>query len=383
MDRVIIIGTGVFGLSTADHIHQKWPSAQLSIVSRPSTLAPSDDISKIVRVDYSNAERMTEAVAAQKQWNSDTKFSKYQRSIGRVVIYEQDDAATVQKINEVREELGLSRREPGDRTLMKDTFGTAAAPESLTYISAPDDSIVDWEPCISVARARAKDACVNSGGTFYESGVTRLVQDGNRITSLMLENGEAVEAGDAQIVLAVGPWFAQVLDASDIPLPPAGRIPMATGLFSYNVQLNEEQTKFFRGKPMVSHRGKGCVGKLTTQTLVDGVTHRELKPRHCTNRDGVTATQDPLIAKHPQFPNLICVAGGSYNRAKDLPTIGSTVVDVLSGRDVPDRYSWEPEREYSHRDHSHLVARGDFGAMETEAQDMMDPAAGNLFLGVI
>lgn len=257
MDRVIIIGTGVFGLSTADHIHQKWPSAQLSIVSRPSTLAPSDDISKIVRVDYSNAERMTEAVAAQKQWNSDTKFSKYQRSIGRVVIYEQDDAATVQKINEVREELGLSRREPGDRTLMKDTFGTAAAPESLTYISAPDDSIVDWEPCISVARARAKDACVNSGGTFYESGVTRLFQDGNRVTSLMLENGEAVEAGDAQIVLAVGPWFAQVLDASDIPLPPAGRIPVATGLFSYNVQLNEEQTKFFRGKPMVSHRGKG------------------------------------------------------------------------------------------------------------------------------
>jgi glycine/D-amino acid oxidase-like deaminating enzyme len=122
---------------------------------------------------------------------------------------------------------------------------------------------------------------------------------------------------------------------------------------------------------------------VSTQTLVDGVTHRELKPRHCTNRDGVTATQDPLIAKHPQFPNLICVAGGSYNRAKDLPTIGSTVVDVLSGRDVPDRYSWEPEREYSHRDHSHLVARGDFGAMETEAQDMMDPAAGNLFLGVI
>ncbi|KAH6649910.1 hypothetical protein F5144DRAFT_616946 [Chaetomium tenue] len=333
MDRVIIIGTGVFGLSTADHVRQKWPPAQLSIVSRPSPLAPSDDISKIVRVDYNNAERMTEAIGAQKQWNSDINFSRYQHSIGRVVIYEQDDAATVQKINEVREELGLPRREPGDRTLMRDTFGTAAAPESLTYISAPDDSIVDWEPCISEARVRAKNACVNSGGTFYESGVTSLVQDGSRITSLVLENGETIETRDAQVVLAVGPWFAQVLDASGIPLPPTGRTP--------------------------------------SQTLVDQVMHHKLSFFHCTNRDGVTATQDPLIAKHPQLPNLTCVAGGSYNRAKDLPTIGSTVVDVLSGEGVPDRYSWKPKRE------------GDFGVMETEAQEMVDPAAGNLFLGVI
>lgn len=259
MDKVIIIGTGVFGLSAADHIHQKWPSAQLSIVSRPSPLAPSDDISKIVRVDYSNAERMTEAVEAQSQWNNDAKFSKYQRSIGRVVIYEQDDATTVQKINEVREELGFQSREPNNSMLMRDTFGTTTAPNSLTYVSAPDDSIVDWGPCISEARERAKNACTNSGGTFYESGVASLANDGSRIASLVLENGETIEVGGAEIVLAVGPWFAQILDASGVPLPPDGRTPVATGLFSYGVWLNEEQVEFFKDKPMISHRGKGSV----------------------------------------------------------------------------------------------------------------------------
>jgi glycine/D-amino acid oxidase-like deaminating enzyme len=270
MDKVIIVGTGVFGLSTADHIHQKWPTTQLSIVSRPSPLAPSDDISKIVRVDYNNVERMTEAVEAQKQWNSD-RFSRYQRSIGRVVIYEQDDVASVQKINEAREELGLQSREPGGSTLMRDKFGTTTAPESLTYVSAADDSIVDWEPCISDARERTKKACTDSGGTFYESGVASLVKDGARITSLILENGEKIEAGNAQIVLAVGPWFTQLLAASDIALPPDGRTPVATGLFSYGVRLSEEQTEFFRDKPMISHHGqgdflpptRGCVGKIT------------------------------------------------------------------------------------------------------------------------
>jgi L-2-hydroxyglutarate oxidase LhgO len=255
MDRVIIIGTGVFGLSTVDHIHQRWPKTQLSIISRPSRLAPSDDISKIVRVDYSNPERMTEAIEAQKQWNSNS-FSKFQSSIGRIVIYEQNDRATLQKINEAREELGLQRRQPGDGTLMRDAFGTMA-PESLTYVLASDDRIVDWETCMSDARERAKKACTESGGTFYESGVATIVKDGARITALILENGERIEAGSAQVVLAVGPWLAQVLAASGITLPPNGRTPVATGLFSYAVQLNDEQTEFFRNKPIVSHSGKG------------------------------------------------------------------------------------------------------------------------------
>jgi hypothetical protein len=32
---------------------------------------------------------------------------------------------------------------------------------------------------------------------------------------------------------------------------------VATGLFSYAVQLDDEQAGFFRNKPMVSHSGKG------------------------------------------------------------------------------------------------------------------------------
>ena len=64
----------------------------------------------------------------------------------------------------------------------------------------------------------------------------------------------------------------------------------------------------------------------------------------------------------------MCAAGGSFNRAKDLPTIGGIVANVLSGQPVSDRYSWDPGTRYSHRDHHHLVGRGDFATMEEEAQ---------------
>lgn len=256
MERVIIIGTGVFGLSTAEHIRQRWPETRLSVISQPSRLAPSDDISKIVRVDYNNLERMTEAVEAQRQWNSN-KFSQLKRSIGRIVIYQEDDLIALQKINNAREGHGLQKRQQDDSKLMRDTFGTTTTPESLTYVFAWDDSIVDWETCMLDARTRAKEACTDSGGTFYESGVATLIKDEARITALILKNGERIEAGNAQIVLAVGPWLAQVLTESGIPLPPKGRSPVATGLFSYAVQLNEEQAKEFGNRPMVSHSGKG------------------------------------------------------------------------------------------------------------------------------
>ncbi|KAK3906019.1 FAD dependent oxidoreductase [Staphylotrichum tortipilum] len=399
MDKFIVIGTGVFGLSAAYHIRQRWPTAQLSVISQPSRLAPSDDISKIVRVDYNNSERMTEAVRAQEQWKGNN-FSTLQRSIGRIVIYEQDDLATLEKINNARDELGLQRRQRGDSTLMQE-FETIMAPKSLTYILAPDDSIVDWETCMSDARGRAKKACTDSGGTFYESGGATIVKDGARVTALMLENGERIEAGSAQVVLAVGPWFAQMLAASDITLPPNGRTPVATGLFSYAVQLNDEQAAFFRDRPMVSHSGKGSVGKLTwihpftnlhgsTISLVEDLSESALAKSHMhkaiewARTDGVTETQDPIIARHPQFQNLVCAAGGSFNRAKDLPTIGSIVADVLGGQDVSERYSWEPETRHSHRNHSHLVARGDFATMEKEAQQHgQDSVADHSSLAVI
>ncbi|KAK4040369.1 hypothetical protein C8A01DRAFT_15738 [Parachaetomium inaequale] len=371
MDRVIIIGTGVFGLSAADHILQRWPNIELSIISRPSPLAPSEDISKIVRIDYNNPKRMEEALGAQREWNS-TSFSKFQNEIGRVVIYEDDDLATLEKINNAREEHGLPRRQTGDGTLMQKHFGTGMAPESLTCVFASDDSIVDWETCMADARERAKKACTESSGTFYESGVATIVKDGAHITALQLENGEMIEARGAQVVLAVGPWLAQVLAASDITLPPNGRTPVATGLFSYAVQLDDEQAESLRNKPMVSHNGKGRF------FFTDSFTG--------SFRDGVTETQDPIIARHPEFQNLVCAAGGSFNRAKDLPTIGGVVADVLGGRPVSDRYGWEPKTRDSHHDHPHLVGRGDFATMEKEAQAQQgaqDSAADHLSLAVI
>lgn len=86
------------------------------------------------------------------------------------------------------------------------------------------------------------------------------------------------------------------------------------------------------------------------------------------SRDGLTETHDPIVAKHPDLSNLVLAAGGSFNRAKDLPTIGSIVADVLGGKSVHDRYGWQPKLQDSHHDEPNLLSQGDFTAMEEQAK---------------
>jgi glycine/D-amino acid oxidase-like deaminating enzyme len=149
MDRIIIIGTGVFGLSTADYVRKRYPDTQLSIISRPLRLAPSDDIAKVVRIDYTSPERMTEAMEAQRQWTSNDIFAKVYRSIGRIVVYKHNNLAIYREINTAREELSLLGRQASGSELMEEQFGTTMAPESPVYVLNSDDAIVDWELYIS------------------------------------------------------------------------------------------------------------------------------------------------------------------------------------------------------------------------------------------
>ncbi|KAI0388558.1 FAD dependent oxidoreductase [Xylariaceae sp. FL0594] len=406
---IIIIGTGVFGLSAANHIHQKLPHAKLSIISRPSHLAPSDDISKVVRVDYTDLDRIKEARESLDQWWKD--FPKVIRSTGRIVVSSKEDRNLFHDTNNSRQRLGMEPRILSDSGIMKKVFGASDAPDSLDYVYNWDDAIVDWEDCIAQLRKRARDFCVDSGGVFYESTVDSLDHHNGQVTTIVLEDGQRIETAKAEIVLAVGPWFTDVLDKSSIPYPPPGRIPIATGIFSFVVQMNDKQIDYFKDKPMISHNGiidflppagGGKTGKLTwiepftnggasSLSRVDDFSNTRLARAHMAKAvewarkfipalegasivsinsfwDGVTQTQVPLLARHPEYSNLVCAAGGSFNRAKDLPTLGGYIVDLLAEVQIPDQYGWSPGVTLSRSDQPRLVGRGDFTVMEKAAE---------------
>ena len=75
----------------------------------------------------------------------------------------------------------------------------------------------------------------------------------------MLEDGQSIEAESAEIIVAAGAWTSELLYRSNIEQPPISRRPIATGLFAFRLQLDQEQKEFFKGKPPFSDVGHGTL----------------------------------------------------------------------------------------------------------------------------
>ena len=161
--KVVVIGTGMAGISACLHLSKQNPTRPLSLVSHHSSAEATDDQSKIVRGDYESMDRMKEARMAQKAWKEEP-FCNYYDTRGRIVAYDNSDGKTLQGINDNRAKLGLSPRERVDRDSLGRVFGNTNAPETLTYVHSPDDGLVDWKPCMAFFEEMAKDACIRTGG---------------------------------------------------------------------------------------------------------------------------------------------------------------------------------------------------------------------------
>jgi glycine/D-amino acid oxidase-like deaminating enzyme len=246
----LIIGFGVYGISTALHLG---PSARLTVVSYRQACEPSNDIAKIVRVDYDSVQRMEEAIYAQNLWREDARFTPFYRPCGRLVAYDKTTIATLDGIDKARSQLGLNRRQRSNCTLLQKYYGSTNTVDDLTYVFNEDDALVDWEGCMQAMEKR----CREGGSEILDTRVDKLIHNKRRITSVALSDGKMIKTGDTKVILAAGPWIAQLLDNSNIEQPPDRRMPTATGLFSFRIQLSEDQKKLFQGKPSFSHIGRG------------------------------------------------------------------------------------------------------------------------------
>jgi hypothetical protein len=83
-------------------------------------------------------------------------------------------------------------------------------------------------------------------------------------------------------------------------------------------------------------------------------------------RDGITASQNPIIALHPDFENLVVAAGMSFTSAKDV-FVGRDVVDVGNGKDLP-RCGWDPIPPSPDNNQPLLLPQANFEELEIMAE---------------
>jgi sarcosine oxidase/L-pipecolate oxidase len=251
-DSYLIIGSGVFGASTALHLSQQNPAPEITLVDRlpyPCPIAASHDINKIVRSDYGDIFYCKLGLKTLEKWRTDPLFRKWYHQSG---LLKATDHATdlVGKIFENYRELGVDvGAELLDPEDLKTRFGGIYADTDLT-----DVKNLLWNPSCGWAEAdyALKDtvqACVENGVHYVTASVAKLILKDGACTGLLTEDGKTFTA--SKVILSAGAYTAKLL-ADSAPtqrdLQVGDRI-VAAGVCEAYVSLNPEQVARFKDVP--------------------------------------------------------------------------------------------------------------------------------------
>ncbi|KAL0932553.1 sarcosine oxidase [Colletotrichum truncatum] len=401
--RIVIIGAGVFGLSTAAQLAAEGFS-NVVVADRHMPPVPdgsSCDISRVIRFDYADEDYMNVSYDAYVRWSQDPKYREifhpssfiltgsmtggdeswidkttYQLSKRKLPWTKLDDAAAAKQRFPI---LSGKLAEPGFKGYLNDAAGWADASKAIIQL---------------------REECLELGVSFIcgpAGTVTGLSTDSERkITSVRTLSGNSIH-GD-HFVLAAGAWSSNLVSMYNSTLATA-QVIAYTPLSSSEVQKYKDvpiyanfNTGWFNFPPHEETRtlkmavhgwgytrapsvGESAIESNPStprlypsrerpnfcpvdgeQRLRDGL--REILPEladrpftrvaMCWYTD--TPTGDFIMDYHPDFSNLFVGGAGSGHAFKFLPVLGEYMSLALK-RQLPQNLAskWRFRTEYKDR----------------------------------
>lgn len=402
---VLIVGSGVFGLSTAYAFANRPSFSQTKIMvldrsAFPSADGSSIDASRIIRADYSDPAYAALAEAAQKEWrkqgaNQLGGEGRYTET-GLVLVANRGHNGEKYVLGSLDNVQNITRRE-GDlsaievlhsREEITARVGTGGGTGDWGYANWRSG----WADAEAGMRFLRKQAEAMERITFRQATVEYLVKDGRKVTGVALGDGTTIKAD--LVLLATGAWTAKLVDLRGraqatgqvlcyVDLTEAEqkrleKIPvllsMTTGLFIIpprNRVLKVARHGYGYSNPCTVNDPKGSGSTITVslpRTKIDDPNLwvpqegeeacrealREMVPslgdrlftqsKICWYTD--TPRGDFLITYHPDYDGLFLATGGSGHGYKFLPVIGEKIVDCVEGRcpaEFKEKWAWPKE----------------------------------------
>ncbi|RAK99795.1 NAD(P)/FAD-dependent oxidoreductase [Aspergillus ibericus CBS 121593] len=398
--NILIVGGGVFGLSTALALSHRHPNSQITLLEASPTIpnphGSSVDTSRIIRADYSQPHYAQLAADALELWrNTDWgKEGRYTQN-GLLLVYPPGstnarDYATKSYHN--------VKQIPGQDVELLPTKSdvTRVAPAYGVDLKVAG-GYVNWGSGWADAEAGvryAKQRLDQEGKVIFKTGeVSSLQYSNDRVTGVNLANGSSLTAD--LVILATGAWTAKLVDLrgrtvqtgqalaymriSDEEQKQLEHMPtilnFATGMFiipprnnllkvarhAYGyvnpVQVAVPGTKDEKMEISLPENGVPipAEGELAfrdaLKELIPSFADRPfVQTRVCWYTD--TPKGDFIITYHPNHPGLFLATGGSGHGYKFLPVLGEKIVDALERKldpELQNLWAWPaavPESEF-------------------------------------
>ncbi|ORY14352.1 sarcosine oxidase [Clohesyomyces aquaticus] len=402
---ILIIGSGVFGLSTAHSLCKNplFKETSITLVDRqpfPTPDGSSIDTSRIIRPDYASPPYTRLASSAQSLWRTTFAPQHYHEN-GLCITASGPEQKYVSASLANVKALGTDKVKILNNTEhIKRVCGIANASGSTGYVNWSSG----WADAEGAMRWLRHEVESFSRVQFIIRTVKSLLIDHTKstVSGALLHDGSTLIAD--LTILAAGAWTPSLLDLRGIckatgqvlyylPLSPSEEAQLAKRPTLLNLSTGLFMIPPSQGLLKIARHGHGYVNPTTiphpeakatssgsTATITVSLPYTHLdsptntqsvpqegqsacrtflanihptlatpsrpftKSRICWYTD--TRTGDFLISYHPTYSGLFVATGGSGHAFKFLPVIGDSIVECVLGRTPEDfRGLWEWPKE--------------------------------------
>ena len=379
---VLVIGAGVFGLTAALELQRRGhPVTVADPGPVPHPLAASNDVSRMVRMDYGGdglySSLGAEAIEGWHRWNAGWGRELYHED-GFLLMSSVPMAAG--SFEQDSYSLLTSRGFPLEKLSPGDLAGGYPHWNSEHYIDGYFNPRAGWAEAGEITASLAEDAA-NAGASIVTGfSASGLLQDGRRVTGAVAVDGTELRAH--WVVVAAGVWTPNLLpDLADRmwpvgqpifyfkpedidsyrppSFPPWGADIPRSGWYGF--PANDE------GVVKMANHGPGRRVHADAERVIgpeeEAVCRAFLAQSlpslaslpfdgskmclYCDTWDG-----DFYIARDPEREGLVVATGGSGHAFKFAPMLGSLTADAVEGVDNPysERFAWRPLGEIKSED---------------------------------
>ncbi len=377
MDSILIVGAGVFGVTAALELRRRGYAVTLVDPGPiPHPLAPSNDVSRMVRMDYGDdelyVELCAEAIQGWHAWNRRWNEEVYHED-GILIAssqpmtpgsFEYDSFAC------------LSQRGYDLQRINSGWLGERSSHwDSNKYVDGYFNPRAGWAEAGRAVALLAAEAKASGVEAITGVNVTGVVENGSQVTGVATAEGNRISAD--LVVMAAGAWTPALLPQLADVMEPVGQPifylkPEGPGAFQgrnfppwaadvprtgwYGFPANRD------GIVKIANHGPGRPSRpsesrdLTLQetdrfrkfindnlpSLAEAPIVNRRLCWYCDTWDG-----NFWVGHDPQRSGLVVATGGSGHAFKFAPVLGQVIADAVERVDTPytRRFDWRPRGE--------------------------------------